>query len=62
MFSLSDPPSIERQRDTPVVIGLVGDDITLTCNATGNPPVNITWTKNGIPIFPVPGAFMLVIA
>ncbi|XP_078354372.1 roundabout homolog 1-like [Oculina patagonica] len=27
-----------------------GDDVTLSCNATGNPEPTISWTRNGFPI------------
>ncbi|KAL9964729.1 hypothetical protein ACROYT_G028409 [Oculina patagonica] len=28
----------------------VGKDLTLTCNASGDPHPNITWTKDGVPV------------
>ena len=27
-----------------------GDQVTLYCNATGNPPPTISWTRNGFPL------------
>lgn len=45
MFSLvfpSDAASITAS--SPNVIFVEGNNVTLHCNATGNPPPNITWT------------------
>ena len=43
----SDPSSIDSSPANRTV--LEGSNITLHCNASGNPPTNITWTKDGNP-------------
>lgn len=47
MFRILDPSVIESSPANEVV--LEGSNLTLYCNATGNPTPNITWTKDGIP-------------
>jgi len=46
-FSNSDPSSIDASPAGQTV--LEGSNITLHCNATGNPTPNITWAKDGSP-------------
>ena len=43
-FSL-DPSMIESRPVNQVIVE--GSNVTLHCNATGNPTPNITWTKDG---------------
>ena len=38
---------ISQRPSSPVVVE--GKNVTLHCNATGNPTPNITWTKDGSP-------------
>lgn len=47
--SLSAPPSITNAPIERVHVE-VGKDLTLTCNASGDPQPNITWTKDGVPM------------
>ena len=42
---LSDPSVIDTSPASTTV--LEGNNVTLHCNATGNPAPNITWTKDG---------------
>ena len=46
-YSYSDPPLIESAPVSQVV--LEGNNLTLHCNASGNPTPNITWTKEDSP-------------
>ena len=32
------------------VVVIEGNNVTIKCNATGNPPANITWTKDISPL------------
>ncbi|XP_022796395.1 fibroblast growth factor receptor 1-A-like [Stylophora pistillata] len=45
------PPSITNAPITRIHVE-AGKDITLTCNASGDPRPNITWTKDGVPMSP----------
>ena len=42
------PPNITLNPSSKADIE-VGQNLTLTCNASGDPPPTITWTKDGIP-------------
>jgi len=45
MFALdSVPPKIEENEQSPNKV-IVGDEVELTCNVTGNPKPRITWQK-----------------
>ena len=45
LFQLSDPPEIVTAPSDKTVTE--GNGVTLFCNATGNPPPSIAWTKQG---------------
>ena len=45
LFELSDPPEIVTAPSNKTVTE--GNGATLFCNATGNPPPSIAWTKQG---------------
>ena len=47
-FSFLSDPSVIKSSPTRRVV-LEGSNVTLHCNVTGNPPSNITWTKDGSP-------------
>ena len=47
-FSFLSYPSVIKSSPTRRVV-LEGSNVTLHCNVTGNPPSNITWTKDGSP-------------
>ena len=47
MICLTDESAIELGVSS--IIVLERDNVSLRCNATGNPTANITWTKNGSP-------------
>lgn len=49
LSSLSAPPSITNAPIERVHVE-AGKDLTLTCNASGDPQPNITWTKDGVPM------------
>ena len=44
----SAPPSITGVADEKADVQ-IGKDLTLTCNASGDPHPNIAWTKDGVP-------------
>ena len=44
----TDPPEITVQPRTETKTE--GDNVTLSCNADGNPVPTISWTKNGSPV------------
>uniref|UniRef100_A0A1I7U001 Immunoglobulin I-set domain protein n=1 Tax=Caenorhabditis tropicalis TaxID=1561998 RepID=A0A1I7U001_9PELO len=46
------PPVVSVSSENP--IKAIGESITLMCNATGNPPPQIKWTKSGVIIFDAP--------
>ena len=47
-FLILDPPSITIHKICDMLVE--GDNITLTCNASGKPQPVITWTKLGSPV------------
>ena len=47
-FSFLSDPSVIKSGPTSRVV-VEGSNVTLHCSVTGNPPSNITWTKDGSP-------------
>ena len=43
VFYILDPPIIDRGPQSQEVVS--GDDVTLTCDARGNPAISYTWER-----------------
>ena len=46
---LTVPPSIDGEDETNVTVTF-GGEVTLTCDAAGDPPPTIVWMKDGTPL------------
>lgn len=50
LFRLSVPPEIDGHTDTEELTTVLDSSVNIECFATGSPPPQLNWLRNGLPL------------